>query len=77
MDRYVEEFGALVTVEQQLLTASTAIRIAGLRLSGEGPLRDELRELLRMLEAAVDHTRRTKRLLLADWRAAGVAQPAA
>ncbi len=77
MERYVEEFSTLVAVEQQLLNAAGAVGMAELRLSTEDPLHEELGALLRALEAAVDLTRKTKRLLLAEWKAALAAQPAA
>lgn len=69
-DRYVEGFATLVTVEQQLLNAGGSVRVAQLRLSGESPLRGEIQKLHRALEEAVILTRRTKRALLAEWRAA-------
>lgn len=74
MEWYVEEFSALVAVEQQLLNAAGAVGMAELRLSAGDPLHEELRALLRALEATVELTRRTKRQLLTEWKAA---QPAA
>ncbi len=69
-DRYVEEFSTLVTVEQHLMNAAGSVRVAELRLSGETPLRGALHELHGALEDAVSLTRKTKRALLAEWRAA-------
>lgn len=70
MEGYVERFAMLVRVEQQLLNAAGEIQMAQIRLTEESPLRDELRRLHRVIDDAVSHTRETKRVLLAKWRAA-------
>jgi hypothetical protein len=65
---YVKEFSNLVTVEQHLLNAAGTVRVVASRLGGESRQHEDLQELLRALEDAVDRTRRTKRSLLREWR---------
>ncbi len=70
MERYVDQFSTLVTVEQHLLNAVGEIHFAKLRLTGESPLRAELQRLHQAIEDATNHARESKRALLAEWRAA-------
>lgn len=76
MNRYDAEMLTLLAVEQQLLNAAVSLRSAERRLS-DGQLREEIREILRSVEATTELTRMAKRIMLNQWRLAEAHQPAA
>lgn len=75
MNRYDAEISTLFIVEQHLLNAAVSLRSAERRL-GDGQLREEIREILRSVEATTDLTKRVNRIVLKEWRTAE-ATPAA
>jgi len=77
MKRINEEVSTLITVEQHLLNAAGAIRVAEHRLGGHAELHEDLREILRALDGAVGLTRKTKHALLREWQSMLPHQPAA
>jgi hypothetical protein len=73
--RIEEEVNTLHAVEQQLQNAAGSLRLAEQRLA-EGPLRENVRMILRSLDTTLDLTRRSKRIVIDVWRAE-MEQPAA
>lgn len=70
------EFIKLIGVEEQLLNAATAVRLARQRLGSPGQLNDEITDLETALNETAEHVVRTKRILLKEWRAS-LKEPAA
>lgn len=76
MTRHDAELSNLCVAEQHLLNAAVSVRAAGRRL-GDDRLWERIRTILGALEETVELTRKTKRIVLEDWRAAEADLPAA
>jgi hypothetical protein len=76
MNRYDAEISTLFIVEQHLLNAAVSLRSAERRLS-DGQLREEIRQILRSVEATADLTKRVNHIMLKEWRLAEATPSAA